>query len=357
MGNRLVDSVNSQYVAAANRLRGDKRERVIAYVESYDDIAFWRLLLEEYETPKRYFQIMLPSRTNLTKGKRSAIRSSIQDTSLGENMIACVDSDYDYLLQGATQLSKEILENPYIIHTYAYAIENYKCYASSLHQIMVQVTLNDRRIVDYEQFMELYSQTIHPLFLWNVWFYRQGWHNRYSMQDFCRDILIRSINVENPYSVIALLATRVKRKVESFEKRYQQNVGELMQLRDELRLLGVEESNCYLFIRGHFLMDCIMAKLLRPICSALISEREAEIFNNALHREQMNNELSAYRHSQMSIVDALRKNTHYRECGLYSMIRADMDRLVAIMNSGELSLLPEGGHKDDEDGKDFQSSH
>ena len=34
---------------------------------------------------------------------------------LGENMIACVDSDYDYLLQGRTNTSRYIIENPYVM--------------------------------------------------------------------------------------------------------------------------------------------------------------------------------------------------------------------------------------------------
>ena len=33
---------------------------------------------------------------------------------IGENMIACVDADYDYLLQGTTPLSDEVINNPYV---------------------------------------------------------------------------------------------------------------------------------------------------------------------------------------------------------------------------------------------------
>ena len=76
-----------------------------------------------------------------TKGKKSALRSCIEHNGLGKSLIACVDSDYDWLLQGVTQTSREIISNPYVIQTYAYAIENYQCWAGSLHQICVQCTL------------------------------------------------------------------------------------------------------------------------------------------------------------------------------------------------------------------------
>ena len=41
MGTRLSDNVNSQYFEAANVMRGKQsRRRIVAYVESYDDIFF-----------------------------------------------------------------------------------------------------------------------------------------------------------------------------------------------------------------------------------------------------------------------------------------------------------------------------
>ena len=48
--NHLLQNLSSQYLEAANRLRPKgSRRRVVAYVESYDDVAFWRLLLDEFE--------------------------------------------------------------------------------------------------------------------------------------------------------------------------------------------------------------------------------------------------------------------------------------------------------------------
>ena len=69
---------------------------------------------------------------------------------VGESMIACVDADYDYLLQGVTELSRTVNHSPYVFHTYAYAIENLQCYAGSLHDVSVAVTLNDHKIFDFE---------------------------------------------------------------------------------------------------------------------------------------------------------------------------------------------------------------
>lgn len=106
---------------------------------------------------------MLPTRNqHLDRGKKAAISSMLKG--VGRDMIACVDADYDYLRQGSTESSQQMLENPYIFHTYAYAIENFQCYARGLHETCVMVTLNDRRIFDFERFLESYSRTIWPLF-------------------------------------------------------------------------------------------------------------------------------------------------------------------------------------------------
>ena len=46
----LTSQLNSSYIAAANRLEGRGAAlRIVAYVESYDDIFFWNQLLGEVE--------------------------------------------------------------------------------------------------------------------------------------------------------------------------------------------------------------------------------------------------------------------------------------------------------------------
>ena len=117
MAKRLRDSITSQYVEAANRLSSRQaRRRIVAYVESYDDIFFWRSVLSRFENSERYFEVMLPSRLDhLERGKKAAIMSLIAAGGVGRDMIACVDADYDYLEQGASGSSKTIL-NLSLIH-------------------------------------------------------------------------------------------------------------------------------------------------------------------------------------------------------------------------------------------------
>ena len=154
MAKRLSENLTSLYLGAAQRLKPKTaRQKIVVYVESYDDVFFWRTVLDDFEDDSRYFEIMLPSRSTLGKGKKLVLTNKL-GPQLGNYMIACVDADYDYLLQGATPTSRLINKNPFVFHTYAYAIENYQCYAATLHRVCVMATLNDRQIVDFESFMQ-----------------------------------------------------------------------------------------------------------------------------------------------------------------------------------------------------------
>ena len=109
MNRRLKDNINSKYFEAANRLKSKTaRRRIVAYVESYDDVLFWRMLLGSYEDDTKYFEVMLPSHNTLERGKRSVLMNLLYGK-VGQDMIACVDADYDYLIQGATVTSRNIL--------------------------------------------------------------------------------------------------------------------------------------------------------------------------------------------------------------------------------------------------------
>ena len=74
MATSLRDNLTSSYFNAAHKLYSKKaRRRIIAYVESYDDVAFWRTLLEEFEDDEHYFQVMLPSATSLAKREENGV--------------------------------------------------------------------------------------------------------------------------------------------------------------------------------------------------------------------------------------------------------------------------------------------
>ncbi len=325
---RLTQNLNSAYIEAMNRLGGrHAREKIVAYVESYDDVFFWSSLLRPLETPDHYFEVMLPSRTTLCKGKKTALANELGPR-LGRCMIACVDADYDYLMQGATPTSKTVCENPYVFHTYVYAIENFQCFAPALHNVCVMVTLNDARLFDFEEFMRQYSLAIWPLLVWNVWCYRYGHYKQFSMLDFYHVVQLNEFNFYHPELTIEHLRHLVNSKVARLQRQFPEGRTTYKPLREELLRLGLTPETAYLFMRGHDLFDGIVSPLLASVCEMLRRHREHEIRRLAEHNVQMQNELSAYQNATASIEEMLRKHTLYADCPLYRRVQDDVRQLL-----------------------------
>lgn len=324
----LKDNISSDYISAANRLNGrNARKKIVAYVEAYDDIFFWRTVLSDLENDKVYFEVMLPSRQNLTKGKKSALMSLLKKK-VGDSMIACVDADYDYLLQGTTPVSMEINSNPYVFHTYVYAIENYQCYAPSLHDVSVAVSLNDHAIFDFEEYLKSYSEAIFPLFVWNIWFYRQNNYGRFTITDFNRVVEPGNFSLGDPYRCIHNVRHKVGKKVQQLQRENPKAKESWLRLKDELKQLGVTPQTTYLYIQGHHLFDNVVVPMMKKVCDSLVRERQREIDRNAIHSTQRYNELASYNHSTENIVPMLRRNTGYRRSAPFMRLQDDVRKFL-----------------------------
>ena len=318
-----------------NRLNGRKaRQRIVAYVESYDDVFFWSNLLRPLETDRYFFEVMLPSRTSLCKGKKIALANELGNR-LGKCMIACVDADYDFLMQGHTPASKEVCGNPYVFHTYVYAIENFQCYAPALQTVCVMCTLNDHHLFDFELFLQQYSEIIWPLFVWNIWCYRYGTYKQFSMLDFYHIVQLNDINLFHPEHTLEHLRHLVNAKINRLQKQFPEGKKTYKPLREELLSLGLTPQTTYLYMRGHDLFDGIVVPLLSEVCEQLRREREREIRRLAEHNIQMQNELSAYQNAMGNIEEMLRKHTTFVGCPQYKQIQQDVANLITQLNKEE----------------------
>ncbi|MDY4853111.1 MAG: DUF4435 domain-containing protein [Prevotella sp.] len=325
---RLKDNITAGYVTAANKLASkNSRRKIVAYVESYDDIFFWRTVLSRFENEKRYFEVMLPTREKLERGKKSALMNVIGEN-VGPDMIACVDADYDYLLQGSSPTSKKILESPYVFHTIVYAIENYQCYAESLNTVAVMVTLNDHRIFDFVTFMRGYSEAIFPLFVWSVMLYRSGEHSRFSISDFNTTIDLGGFSLQNPEECIEHLRGKCIRKVRWLQQRFPGRKQKYLDTRDDLKRLGVTPQETYLYIQGHHLFDAVVAPVMTKVCNRLRMERESEISRTAVHRTQMHNELSCYENSLADTKQMLKKNMGYMQSPQFLQLQKTIEERI-----------------------------
>ena len=314
----------------------DDRHLVHVFVEGYEDVAFWRGIFDHFRNPYLRFEISVPNRDDLPKGKK--VLMSMLGKCDPERVILCVDSDFDYLFDGATEQSREILSAVNMFHTYTYATENYLCYAPSLRNVCVKATKNDTRIFDFERFFANYSRVIYPLFLWYAYSAQLATESVFTLSEFRASVRLNYVDIRrNGESTLAWLERNVERRREALVESNPEMVAAVETFGQGLRKMGVESDNCYLYMHGHTLMDNVVMPLLNAVCDKLRQLSVAKIHNSKVEGVALQNELQNYTNTLRSIRDVLLDNENYTSCPLYKKLRDDiqeyLDRMIGDIKS------------------------
>lgn len=305
----------------------DGRRLVRVYVEGYEDVAFWRGIFDHFHNRYVRFEISVPNREDLPKGKK-VLMSMIPSSS--EELLLCVDSDFDYLFGDTTPQSAEIHAAQYMFHTYTYATENYLCYAPSLHNVCVKATKNDCHIFDFVRFMSDYSRVIYPVFLWYAYSAHQGSESVFTLVDFKNTVRLGYLEIEdNGAETLAWLERNVARRLRTLEERYPAMNGSLEAFGRVLAEKGVTPETTYLYMHGHTLMDNVVMVLLNTVCDRLRTMSIEKINSSRKQGLPLKNEMSNYINSLRSIRDVLLDNENYTSCPLYEKLRRDIEVYLA----------------------------
>ena len=304
----------------------DGKKRVKIFVEGYEDVAFWRGIFDHFTNPYLRFEISVPTRKDLPKGKKVLLSMAEQ---ANEELLLCMDSDFDYLFDDEDEVSRQIVESPFMFHTYTYATENYLCYAPSLHNVCVKAVKNDMHIFDFEKFMADYSSTIYPLFLWYAYSASRKTENVLPLVDFKSAVRIGYLDIEeNGANTIAWLKRNVDRKVETLEADNPDMASEIPAFAERIRKKGVEPELTYLFMHGHTLMDNVVLTVLSGVCEKLRQISLSKIICSSKEGVALKNEMSNYTNSLRSIRDVLLDNENYTSSPLYKRLKADIQRYI-----------------------------
>jgi hypothetical protein len=321
----LLDNLNSDFLAAFSALLPKSAaQQVLVYVESDEDIAFWRGVLMPFEKHNVSFDIQLPSKNTLKKGKLAVLEWADQ---VGTHLILCVDSDYDYLLQNTTPTSTLINTNAFIFQTYSYSIENLLCYAKNLHLICVQASKNDTLLIDFEALMQLYSKTIYKLFLWSVYFVGKGDNTTFTLTNFCNIVkILEKVDVSEQFrTALQGVKYQVDAKIEVLERNFPDAIPHIEALAIVLEPLGVQADNVYLFMQVHTIKENVVLMCLKDVFRQLKHDKAQQIKTHAKHEKERQTQLNSYKKQVIDIETALNSNTDYKSCFLFKKIERDLD--------------------------------
>jgi len=334
MPNRLTENLDSDLIEAFAELRSDNvLHRVSVFVEGHEDEAFWYDILKDYRVQKNIeFDITPFSRdNNLTKSKSEVLKHA---SNTGKHLILCIDSDYDYLLNGHTLESTIINQNQYIFQTYAYSIENIKCYREKLHKVCVNAINNSNQKINLSELLKLYSNIIYPLLLWSLYFASKNNTDTFTISAFSDLVKI----LENPdintqcESTIRSVSQQVQTKITELKQTHSTDIQQVELLSQQLRELGLNEDNAYLFMHGHTLFDNVVLMILKPLYRELRREEIRKIRENAEHQTERENQIDHYNNKCKNIEDVLSTNTDFKPCFLYQKIKSDLDLYIQNFN-------------------------
>ncbi len=299
---------------------------VRVYVEGYEDVAFWRGVLDHFVNPYLRFEISVPPREDLPKGKKILL-NMIPDSS--QELILCVDSDFDYIFHDSTPQAQAVNGAQFLFHTYTYATENYLCYAPSLHNVCVKATKNDTRIFDFEIFMAEYSKAIYPAFLWYCYSAQLSTESVFILADFKNTVRVNFLDVNNNgANTTAWVGRNVQRKILDLSEKHPQMAANIKEFEQIIIQRGVTPQTTYLYMHGHTLMDNVVMIALGAVCEKLRQLSTARIINSSKQGVAFKNEINNYTNSLRSIKDVLLDNENYTKCPLFRALHEDLARYI-----------------------------
>ncbi|MCX0433201.1 DUF4435 domain-containing protein [Aeromonas veronii] len=230
----LILATNEQFTF------GDEKDAIRVFVEGFEDIPIWNEILKK----SLKVNVSAFGETNKANGKGSII-SEIKNGKivLGKNLIAALDSDYDFLLNR----NSDTFNLPTVLQTYAYSIENLIWHPNKIDsacQTASQDTVSFRNDGLKKSLIE-WSRNIYPLFME----YLKNGASDSKLFDEIMDSL--SVDLEK-FTIIFNGRTATFNDVE-FEQAMQAK--------------GLTPETTFLFVRGHD-----YAKKLETICEALNNE-------------------------------------------------------------------------------------
>ena len=173
MAGLISTYLDDRYIKTTGLFRSSKAKPYLyVYVESEEDVLFWRVFWDRYET---YYNIIIspvqiPNSDDDTEcaicGKDYSISLAMKgQLNLNPSSFICVDADYDWLIDTYHAYTGFLRNNKYIITTYWYSIENIQCHPINLHRYFFDLTFASECKYDFESIMESTSKLYGELFL------------------------------------------------------------------------------------------------------------------------------------------------------------------------------------------------
>ena len=254
---------------------------LIICIENYDDEPFWNFILSKVDNNIKPFFHNMDGKINILKFEQY----------FDNEFIACVDSDYDYILR------KPYLENRYIFHTYVYAVESYQVCAKTLNRLVYDINICCN--IDFDSLFANMTPIIKNALLYDIYL-------KDNNQDCIRDIFkFNNISYDNLNEEYIL--NHIKEKIDSININQELLLDYQNIINEDLH---INENFLHLYIEGHIIFDSILNILEKLQYSDIQNKKEIiKEENEGIDIKYKINELN---NKKLDIKTALKLN--YKEC-------------------------------------------
>jgi len=317
----LNSNINSEHYKAEDAL--NNRNTIFIYVESESDISFWSSIF--INKGINNIDVSPASKTSEKRGKQEVMKL-VEEADV--NLLLCVDSDYDYIFENTTDISKEINTNSFIFQTYSYSIENIKCNVNTLNDVVYESTKVENTIFSFSDFFTQYSELIFELFIYSI-YDEKNKIGSFSINDLSKIITFGcNINIDKQgIDELVLLKDRVsekKRNLDSLPNDF------FYECEENLTKKGINRTNTYLFIKGHTLLDNIVTLILKPLQKRIKDIKYKEISKLDVSGVEKNKLRTQYADNIIDVIQVLQQNTNFENCSLIEKINSDIQKYKTL---------------------------
>lgn len=301
-----------------NALLFNKKDAVVL-TEDKDDADFWQGIFARFapQLKLEFYTGTLPLEDNKNATGRKAVLAyqNFTDT----QFLLCVDSDYHYLLEDDT------ITSSFVFQTYVYAIENYQCFAPSLKQICREVAQTEDETIDFEDFLQRYSEIIYDLFVIS------------SLDTAEIEAIWNIISLKGYFDVADKGKKELKMLKEIVEKKYHEVKirfleSDISTQKIHFEQKGLLPKDTYLFIRGKNLKNAVVVPLLKSVIDRLKSQRLKDL-RQSLSHDDFEKQRQILENQVRNLPRIIAQNTDYYDCFLIPRINNDIQKFIALKNT------------------------
>lgn len=317
----LTEGLNSEYSKNAAVLTGNMK-RVSVEVEDRIDEKFWKDVLEGTFMDMDFHFIPYSSEKKGDEEIHTAGKGRIMKyaATFNPNHIGCVDADLDWILSDSSKYGEKLTNNKYLLHTYAYSIENLMCDANTFSDMCSDMT-EESTDKDFVTDMNSLSEMLYPLLIWELYLMDKG---ETDFTPTCwQDVLVMDFSKEK--DIIKKVEQNVAKEIADISQKYEEK--DLAVFEDAVKTRkGISISDSYLFVYGHSLFSFIHRGMLKPVVDSLCKQHIEKMKENG-----QTTLISQYMGLRKHIDDVLNHNYDYKSYNrFYPRIIEDAKRIWEI---------------------------